>query len=82
MHKFTLTIESENNPTILNRICQVFSEKRIEIEELSMISSFDNKYITLTTGRTRKDIEHIIGALEKEIGITNITCKDLFHPTV
>jgi acetolactate synthase regulatory subunit len=82
MQKFNLTIETESNHTILNRIVQVFSRKRINIQELSMISCFDSKYITLTIGPVQEDIGHTICLLEKQIDIINVTCQELVHPTI
>ena len=82
MQKFKLTIETESNQTILNRIIQIFSRKRINIQELTMISSFDSIFITLTIGPVQEDIGHTICLLQKQIDIINVKCHEHIHPAV
>lgn len=69
--KFTISVYTENNIGLLNRISAIFLKRHINIESLTVSKSEieDVHRFTIVVNMTEKGIKKIIGQIEKQIEV-------------
>lgn len=69
--KFTISVYTENNIGLLNRISAIFLKRHINIESLTVSKSEieDVHRFTIVVNMTLKGIKKIIGQIEKQIEV-------------
>jgi acetolactate synthase-1/3 small subunit len=68
---FTISVYSENNVGLLNRISGIFLKRHINIESLNVSKSEidDVSKFTIVVNTTRKWVTNIVGQIEKQIEV-------------
>ena len=68
---YTISVYTENNPGLLNRIATIFLKRHINIESLNTsISEIDGvSRFTLVVNITEEQIKKIIGQLERQVEV-------------
>ncbi|MBL4745147.1 MAG: acetolactate synthase small subunit [Flavobacteriaceae bacterium] len=69
--KFTISVYTENNIGLLNRISAIFLKRHINIESLTVSKSEieDVHRFTIVANMTEKGIKKILGQIEKQIEV-------------
>ena len=84
---FTISVYTENNPGLLNRITTIFLKRHINIESLNVSSSeIENVHrFTIVAQMTLSNVQKLVGQIEKQIEVIKAyfhTDKDIiFHET-
>ncbi len=85
--EFTITVFSENHVGLLNQITTVFTRRNINIESLNTSESAlagIHKF-TIVVNSTRKQINKLLGALEKKIDVLKVfafTNEEIIHQEI
>ncbi len=68
---FTISVYSENNVGLLNRISGIFLKRHINIESLNVSKSeiYDVSKFTIVIYTTRAWVQNIVGQIEKQIEV-------------